>query len=94
MSTTSPSPCAISSTRRRMKARMRISLSSLSVCTSASRCSRSSFDHFARLDGARSDERAAAREHVDLAGELTRSMDGDERFACRRMAGQPRPDLP
>ena len=39
-STTSPMPCAINSTLRRMKARIRISLSSLSACTSASICSR------------------------------------------------------
>ena len=38
-------------------------------------------DHFARLAGARSDERGAARKHVDLAGELTGSMDRDERLA-------------
>ncbi len=35
ISTTSPMPLRISSTRRRMKARIRISLSSASVCTSA-----------------------------------------------------------
>ena len=39
-------------------------------------------DHFARLAGARSDERGAARKHVDLAGELTRSMDRDERLGA------------
>jgi hypothetical protein len=38
--TTSPMPCATSSTRRRMKARMRISPSSASVCTSACTLSR------------------------------------------------------
>src|SRR6266568_393355 len=43
-------------------------------------------DHFARLDGARSDERGAAGKHVDLAGELTRSMDRDE---CFGTAGWP-----
>src|SRR6266545_2037520 len=37
-------------------------------------------DHFARLTGARSEERGAARKHVDLAGELTLSMDRDERL--------------
>ena len=40
--TTSPRPWAMSSTRRRMKARMMISPSSLSVCTSVSRFSRES----------------------------------------------------
>ena len=37
-------------------------------------------DHLARLAGTRPDERAAAREHLDLAGELTRSMDRDQRL--------------
>ena len=36
---------------------------------------------FTRLGGARPDKRAAAGEHVDLTGELTGSMDGDERFS-------------
>ena len=44
-------------------------------------------DHFARLADARPDERAATREHVDLAGELARPMDGDE-----RLGGAGRPD--
>ena len=37
-------------------------------------------DDFARCAGTRADERAAAGQHVDLAGELSRSMDGDERL--------------
>lgn len=40
MSTTSPNPRAMSFARRRMKARMKISLSSTSVCTSARSASR------------------------------------------------------
>jgi hypothetical protein len=35
-------------------------------------------DHFAGLTDARSEERGTARKHVDLASELTRSMDRDE----------------
>ena len=38
-------------------------------------------DHFARLTDARSEQRRATRKHVDLAGELTRSIDYDERLA-------------
>ncbi len=37
-------------------------------------------DHLARRADARLDERAPAREHVDLAGELARSVDRDERL--------------
>ena len=59
---------------------MMISPSSLSVCTSASKCSRSSsITSPASLARDRS-ERGAAREHVDLAGELTRAIDRDERL--------------
>ena len=57
------------------------SLSSLSVCTSVNRLLAIQLDHFARLAGARSDEGGAAGKHVDLAGELTGSMDSDERLA-------------
>ena len=39
-------------------------------------------DHFARLAGARSDQCGAAGKHIDLAGELTRSMDRDERLGA------------
>ena len=42
MSTTSPTPAATNSTLRRMKARIRISPSSASLCTKASMCCRSS----------------------------------------------------
>src|SRR3954454_8512884 len=38
-------------------------------------------DHLAALDGPLPDESAASGEHVDLAGELSRSMDGYEHFA-------------
>ena len=44
-------------------------------------------DHLARLAGARPEKRAAPGEHVDLAAELTRSVQGDERFG-----GSGRPD--
>jgi hypothetical protein len=42
ISTTSPTPAATNSTRRRMNARMRIWPSSASLCTNASMCCRSS----------------------------------------------------
>ena len=43
-------------------------------------------DHFARLGGARAQQRAPAREHGGLAAELPRSMDHDETFG---VAGWP-----
>ena len=82
ISTTSPRPLAISSTRRRMNARIRISLSSASVCTSASMLLAIQLDDLARLADARAEQRAAAGDHVDLAGELSRAVDGDERFVA------------
>jgi hypothetical protein len=39
------------------------------------------FDCFARLAGAYSEHRGATRKHIDLARELTRSIDYDERLA-------------
>ena len=60
---------------------MMISLISLSVCTSATKCSRSSSITSPGLTGARSKQRGAARQHVDLAGELPRSIYRDERLA-------------
>ena len=44
-------------------------------------------DHLARHAGARTHQRPAAREHVGLAGELARPMDGDD-----GLAGVRRPD--
>ena len=51
-------------------------------------------DHFARLADARADERAAAREHVDFAGELARAMDDDQVSRCRPTAARSRSHRP
>ena len=53
-----------------MKARIRISPSSASVCTSASSARESDLDDLAGLAHAHPDQRPAPGEHVDLAGEL------------------------
>ena len=84
MSTTSPIPVLMISMRRRMKARIRMSLSSASVWTSAESCARSSFN---TSPDSRTQDRKNARRpgnHVDLAGELTGSVNGDDRVASRR----------
>ena len=41
-------------------------------------------DHRAGLADARPEKRAATRDHVDLAAELTRSVDGDDRLRGAR----------
>ena len=63
-----------------MNARIRISLSSASVCTSAAICSRLSSITSPGFAHARSEQGAAARDHVHLAGELTRRVDDDQRL--------------
>ncbi len=50
-------------------------------------------DHLARLGRARPHERAAAGEHVDLAGELAGLMGGDERLGAAGRADDLEPSL-
>ena len=98
-STTSLTPCATSSARRRRKARMMTSERSLSVCTRPRRSLARDLDDLAVLDRPERDERAAAGEHVDLAGELAGPEDRD---GLRRVLRAPldaersrdRPDKP
>ena len=76
----SPRPLLISSTRRKMKARIRISLSSASVWTSATISVAIQHHDLAVLARARSKQGAATRDHVDFAAELTGAVDRDQRL--------------
>jgi hypothetical protein len=69
-----------------MKARIRISPSSASVCTKASMCWRSSFNQFTLFGGTHPNDSRAAREVVDLTSELTRAMNRDKGFNTARGA--------
>ena len=86
ISTASPMPLAISSTRRRMKARIRISLSSASFCTSADQLLAIQLDDLAGFARAEAKQRAAPRDHVDLAAELSGLVDRHQRLG---VAGNP-----
>ena len=89
--TTSPRPCAISSTRRRMKARIRISLSVGVRLHERQQMVAIELDRFPALQYADVDERRAAGQEGRLAGECAGAVldDGDLTAVRRPDDAQP-----